>query len=275
MTYYSKICCRSKDSNDSDFVADNGTIGQELWRSNGTGDGTELVADINPGADPSYPRYLTNVNGLLFFSATTSVSGSELWVSNGVAAGTFLAKDINPGVKSSNPSNLANINGRLFLTATDGSNGYELWTVPPAGLIRAAGKMAAAIETPSFRAVAGGVAADQRRVEGEGWGVEGGNNAAAAGREEEGGHLRWPPHLARSTRVDWLAMFGLNDEAVAPGFLQLSWTWGAGFNQDLAPLATVRFGHGKLCVPPHPEDYAEANVACMGITGELEPLPLR
>ena len=58
--------------------------------------GTVLVADINPGTGSSYPRYLTNVNGTLFFSANDGTHGYELWESNGTAAGTVLVKDINP-----------------------------------------------------------------------------------------------------------------------------------------------------------------------------------
>ena len=36
------------------FTAVDGVHGYELWESNGTGLGTSLVADINPG-----PQYLT------------------------------------------------------------------------------------------------------------------------------------------------------------------------------------------------------------------------
>jgi ELWxxDGT repeat protein len=155
------------------FAADDGIHGVELWASNGTAAGTSLVKDINPttrsgdrGPYPngSYPKYLTNVNGTLFFAANDGTHGQELWVSNGTAAGTFLVDDIQPGVSDSypakltnvngtlffsieglalmesngtaagtdivafvNPGNLTNVNGTLFFTANDGTHGSELW----------------------------------------------------------------------------------------------------------------------------------------------------
>jgi ELWxxDGT repeat protein len=95
--------------------------------SNGTAAGTVLVTDINPGIAGSYPMFLTNVNGTLFFDATNGVSGRELWKSNGTAAGTVLVKDINPGSASSYPTSLTNVNGTLFFAANNGVSTNELW----------------------------------------------------------------------------------------------------------------------------------------------------
>lgn len=52
-----------------DFTASGGgtTHGRELWRSNGTGAGTVMVRDINPGEDGSSPEELTEAGGRLFF----------------------------------------------------------------------------------------------------------------------------------------------------------------------------------------------------------------
>ena len=62
------------------FGASDGTLGKELWRSDGTEGGTELVKDINPGASGSSLAELTNVNGMLFFSADDGVNGAELCI---------------------------------------------------------------------------------------------------------------------------------------------------------------------------------------------------
>jgi ELWxxDGT repeat protein len=75
------------------------------------------------------PRYLTNVNGTLFFVADDGAAGFELWKSDGTEPGTSLVKDIYPGNNALDPRprNLVNVNGTLFFTADDGATGEELW----------------------------------------------------------------------------------------------------------------------------------------------------
>ena len=53
------------------FAADDGIHGQELWSSDGTAPGTQLVRDLNPGEESSFPQYLANVGGTLFLQAAT------------------------------------------------------------------------------------------------------------------------------------------------------------------------------------------------------------
>src|SRR5215207_6784822 len=60
------------------FAADDGD-GRELWKSDGTSDGTQIVEDIDP--DPgagSSPELLTDVEGTLYFSADDGVHGLEV-----------------------------------------------------------------------------------------------------------------------------------------------------------------------------------------------------
>lgn len=89
-----------------------------------------LVKDIYSGTSNSNPEQLTDVNGTLFFVATTGTSGTgtgkELYKSNGTDAGTTLVKDIYVG-GNTNPTNLTNWNGTLYFTATDATHGTELW----------------------------------------------------------------------------------------------------------------------------------------------------
>src|SRR5207247_3456611 len=61
------------------FATDDGVNGMELWKSDGTAEGTVMVQDINPGSASSGPRELTSLNGILFFAATDGVAGNELW----------------------------------------------------------------------------------------------------------------------------------------------------------------------------------------------------
>ncbi len=79
-----------------------------------------------PGASDASPRYLTNVNGILYFRAVWE-HGYELWKSDGTSAGTVLVKDIRPGSSGGGPGYLTNVNGTLYFGASDGSTGYELW----------------------------------------------------------------------------------------------------------------------------------------------------
>lgn len=64
------------------FAADDGTFGNELWKTDGTADGTERTRDINPTGD-SDPESITRLNGAAYFSATgPNASGGtsrELW----------------------------------------------------------------------------------------------------------------------------------------------------------------------------------------------------
>src|SRR5262245_20975649 len=62
------------------FRATDAASGTELWRSDGTANGTVLVKDIFAGPGSSIPELLTSANGKLFFTATDGIHGRELWI---------------------------------------------------------------------------------------------------------------------------------------------------------------------------------------------------
>jgi ELWxxDGT repeat protein len=99
----------------------------QLWRSNGTPEGTWLVKDVSLYTYDSFVPIGVEVQGKLVFAANTSTEGVELWVSDGTPAGTRLLKDIRPGKDSSVPSYLVNVGGTVYFAANDGVNGSELW----------------------------------------------------------------------------------------------------------------------------------------------------
>jgi len=112
------------------FLGYDSAHGQELWMSDGTAMGTEMVKDIYPGDSNSYPSSITNINNVLFFAADDQEHGRELWKSNGTAAGTTLVQDIWEGGYGSKPHGLTNVNGTLYFVACDGSGiGSELWKI--------------------------------------------------------------------------------------------------------------------------------------------------
>lgn len=126
------------DSNSKDFVvvgnvfyftADGHDLGWELWRSDGTINGTYVVKDINPGENNAFNQYsyLTNINGVLYFNADDGVNGFELWKSDGTESGTVLVKNIANSISSSNPHGFIALNDKVIFACNDGTNGEEIW----------------------------------------------------------------------------------------------------------------------------------------------------
>ena len=109
------------------FRADDGVHGFELWKTDGTEEGTVRVEDIAPGAANAHPSELVAFDGKLWFAAKDGVHGQELWLTDGTAAGTRLVEDIYPGPSPSAPEQLTAVAGKLFFTANDGVHGRELW----------------------------------------------------------------------------------------------------------------------------------------------------
>jgi ELWxxDGT repeat protein len=108
------------------FSGNTSSEGSELWRTDGTPQGTQMVKDINPGPSNSGPRQLTAVGSHLYFVAFGPSRGYELFRTNGFDE-TYMVKDIFPGLGSSAINNLVSFKGKLFFQADDGVNGYELW----------------------------------------------------------------------------------------------------------------------------------------------------
>jgi ELWxxDGT repeat protein len=109
------------------FTATDATHGRELWKTDGSEAGTELVKDIFQGSAGAAPANFVHVNGTLFFAAEDGTHGRELWKSNGTAEGTGLVKDIAPGAGSFGLSQFTQVNGRLFFLVDDGTNGPVIW----------------------------------------------------------------------------------------------------------------------------------------------------
>ncbi len=114
------------------FIADNGLLGEELWKTDGSAANTILVKDINPGpsgsniGSSSDEFKFTILNNHLYFSADDGIHGQELWLSNGSPNGTFLKEDIKVGTGNSNPGNFYVADDYVYFRADDADWGFEL-----------------------------------------------------------------------------------------------------------------------------------------------------
>ena len=112
------------------FSADDGSTasdhGRELWITNGSKEGTVMIADIAQGPTDSTPTQLTVVRGHVYFIANDGSHGAELWRSDGTANGTHLFKDLKSGPSNAGISNLATASGTLFFSANV-DYGQEIW----------------------------------------------------------------------------------------------------------------------------------------------------
>lgn len=130
------------------FWGDNGTSGVELWKTDGTLDGTVMVKDINPGLASSNPRFFYVQNDMLFFIATDELHGTEIWCTDGTENGTYIACEVNQGPLSSikdqsfldvfaeydSNTLFFGTGNNLYFPAVNPTNGQQIWKLDITGL---------------------------------------------------------------------------------------------------------------------------------------------
>jgi ELWxxDGT repeat protein len=109
--------------------------GSELWKTDGTTEGTHRVADINKGVADGYYGGGVGLNGKFLFTGSDGVTGFELWITDGTEAGTSLVKDIAPGPTMSFPATFIEFQGLVYFISSDGTG--TLWKTDgtPAGTV--------------------------------------------------------------------------------------------------------------------------------------------
>ncbi len=109
----------------------NPKTGPELWISDGTQKGTQLLKDLVPGPIGGSPTRMGRIGSRrIFFYAYKPETGYELWVSDGTRGGTHMLQDLYPGI---NPSKIPGLvypprfqGGRIYFSGMGPKVGFEL-----------------------------------------------------------------------------------------------------------------------------------------------------
>ena len=116
------------------FRATTSINGYELWVTDGTESGTNLVKDINPGTNSGFSSYygFHYFNDKFYFGGNNGTTGEELWATDGTESGTHLLKEIrgedsNGNNYGSYPSGFTTIGDTMYFIANDGEHGNEPW----------------------------------------------------------------------------------------------------------------------------------------------------
>ncbi|MDE6305998.1 MAG: T9SS type A sorting domain-containing protein, partial [Muribaculaceae bacterium] len=114
--------------------------GMELFRTDFTAEGTELIADLNKvpnasGTNDGNPDLLCVYDGVLFMKAQSGVNaaydfckGIELFYTDGTTEGTVMQSDLNPGTGSCAAWEGIVVSGSMFFRGQDETpSGSQLW----------------------------------------------------------------------------------------------------------------------------------------------------
>lgn len=136
------------------FTAYDRRHGWELWRSDGTAEGTRMIKDIRPGkqgsgmksadcegcsdAEASPPVFAGLAGRSVILWADDGLHGLEPWRSDGTAKGTRLLQDVRPGragslARDGDPTGAA-VGDLLYFGADDARHPPSLWRTDGTGV---------------------------------------------------------------------------------------------------------------------------------------------
>ena len=110
------------------FSAISSGFGFEVWKTDGTPEGTARVTDLQSGPGDATPHGFTVFQGRVWFTAwSDDVYGRAIWSTDGTAEGTAL---LLPPNMAQDQGILGVHGGRLWFSARadDGTSGFELWS---------------------------------------------------------------------------------------------------------------------------------------------------
>jgi ELWxxDGT repeat protein len=120
------------------------TNGFELWRSDGTEEGTQLIKDIHPGPDGTQFNAIERLLNDIYFEPYVEGEGLQLWKTDGFEEGTVAVHDVRPEIGHGDPQEMADLNGTLLFVARNDVGKYTLY--------RSDGTPAGTFEVPESQA---------------------------------------------------------------------------------------------------------------------------
>jgi ELWxxDGT repeat protein len=101
------------------FLFDDRIHGYELWVTDGTQSATNMVADVMPGAEGSFPTVVAELNGRAIFTARFQPGARGLFITDGSASGTTM-------LRNASGTNFTSFQSRVLFTVYEGSTS-SLW----------------------------------------------------------------------------------------------------------------------------------------------------
>ena len=109
------------------FVANNGINGTELWTSDGTSTGTQMVFDAGIGSQSLWPSKLVPMSTqMLIVTSPFGLAGQQLWVTDGTSTGTTVLSS-SSGVSQSTSFFVAGY--KAYFQGNQAATGNELGLV--------------------------------------------------------------------------------------------------------------------------------------------------
>ncbi|WOK06043.1 T9SS type A sorting domain-containing protein [Imperialibacter roseus] len=109
------------------FLANDGTTGSELWMTDGTETGTNLLKEVMPDQEGINSILYKEFQGKLFFV----VNNKQIWKTDGTSEGTVIVKDLsgaNGYIAYDGEKDLVESNGKLYFRFYSNlNNRYQLW----------------------------------------------------------------------------------------------------------------------------------------------------
>ena len=113
----------SIDGNVIFFSAYNATNGMELWKSDGTAAGTQLVKDIYTGTTSGQPAGFCKIGNDVIFKASSESNPGKLWKTDGTEVGTTQIPITEPFFFVNN--DMAKLGNKIIFFAHNTVDGFE------------------------------------------------------------------------------------------------------------------------------------------------------